>query len=112
MMMTTDDIKKYEEQLLALRDQLSHEIKEVIQGADMGNDAGDADEESDEAEEKNIAHAEQIALKERMHAVLDALEKIVRGAYGVCEKCSGEIQSDILEIDPESRLCGACKAKE
>ena len=38
-----------------------------------------------------------------------ALRKIQEGGYGVCEKCKKEIPLEILEVDPESRLCKECK---
>ena len=108
--MTTEDLKKFEESLLALRDQLSHEIKDLIRGGDLG-DSGDEEEEADEAEEAGIAHAETIVLKDRLHRTLDALERIKAGTYGMCESCHGQISHELLEADPESRECGACKAK-
>lgn len=109
--MTTDNIKKYESELLELRDRLSREIKEVIKDTDMGSDVSSpSGHEADEAEERGIAYAEQITLKERLTAVLDALEKIKKGTYGVCEKCQGVIGADVLAASPESRLCRECKA--
>lgn len=109
--MTTEELKQGEDRLLELRDRLSREIKEVIKDTDMGsNDGGNTDdEESDETEERGIAYAEQITLKERLSVVLDALEKIKKGTYGVCEKCQGAIGADVLAVAPESRLCKECK---
>ena len=105
--MTTEDLKRFEESLLALRDQLSHEIKDLIRGADMGHDAGDEEEAADHDEEAGIAHAEAIVLKERLHRTLDALERIKAGTYGSCEGCGGAVGHDMLEADPESRMCAA-----
>lgn len=110
--MTTEETAKFEESLLALRDQLSHEIKDVIQGTEMGEGEDAGDTETDESEERGIAHAEAIALKDRLHRVLDALERVKAGTYGTCELCGGAIESAILEIDPESRACMACKKAE
>lgn len=113
--MTTEELKQSEERLLELRDRLSREIKEVIKDTDMGSSGGENrdDEESDETEEYGIAYAEQITLKEHLSVVLDALEKIKKGTYGVCEKCQGAIGADVLAATPESRLCKKCKtAKE
>lgn len=109
--MTTEELKQSEDRLLELRDRLSREIKEVIKDTNMGSDAGGNtdDEESDETEERGIAYAEQISLKERLNMVLDALEKIKKGMYGVCEKCQGAINAGVLAIIPESQLCKECK---
>lgn len=107
--MKEDDLKKYETALAELQASLSKEIKDVIRGgADMG-EIGNRDEEADETEESGIAHAEQIALKGRLHAVLDALERIKAGAYGVCMKCGGAIGVDVLDAAPESVYCADCK---
>lgn len=107
--MKEDDLKKYEAVLAELQVNLSKEIKEVIQGgSDMG-EIGNRDEEADETEESGIAHAEQIVLKGRLHAVLDALERIKAGAYGVCMKCGSVIGADVLTAAPESVYCAGCK---
>ena len=106
--MKPEELKKYETILLDLQSTLSREIKEVIRGADMG-EMGNRDEEADATEESGIAHAEQIALKGRLHAVLDALERVKAGTYGVCGKCGGAISADVLEAAPESLYCAACK---
>lgn len=107
--MTQENYARYETSLLALRDQLSHEIKEVIKDADMGSDVDHGDEEADEAEERGAGYASQIVLKERLHAVLDALLKIKNGTYGICETCGETISADVLDASPESRQCKACK---
>ncbi len=107
--MKEDDLKKYESALAESQVNLSKEIKDVIRaGADTG-DMGNRDEEADATEESGIAHAEQIALKGRLHAVLDALERMKAGAYGVCMKCGNSIGSDVLDAAPESVYCADCK---
>ena len=110
--MNTETMKKYEEKLLALRDELSREIKDVIKDTDMGNDVDGGTEETDESEERGTAYAAQITLKDRLHDALDALLKIKSGMYGICEKCGGEIGADVLDAAPESRECKACKTKK
>jgi RNA polymerase-binding transcription factor DksA len=106
--MKNEDLKKYEDMLSAAQADLSREIKEVIQGADMG-DVGNRDEGADRDEESGVAFAEQIALKGRLHAVLDAMERIKVGTYGVCVKCGGEISPAVLDAVPESSYCASCK---
>ena len=107
--MTHDDSKKYEAILLELQATLSKEIKDVIRGGNDMGEMGNRDEEADETEESGIAHAEQIALKGRLHAVLDALERVKAGTYGVCLKCGNAIGADVLDAVPESLYCVACK---
>ena len=38
-----------------------------------------------------------------------ALEKIKKGTYGKCEKCSKDIDRERLKILPEARKCGKCE---
>lgn len=107
--MKEEDFKRYEAALAELQVTLSKEIKDVIRGgSDMGEVAS-RDEEADGTEESGIAHAEQITLKGRLHAVLDALERMKAGAYGVCVKCSAPIGMDVLDAAPESAYCAGCK---
>ena len=109
ILMKEEELKKYEVVLLGLQANLSKEIKDVIRGgSDMG-EMGNRDEEADETEESGIAHAEQIALKGRLHAVLDALERVKAGTYGTCLKCGGAIGTDVLNAVPESLYCAECK---
>ncbi|MDO8582433.1 MAG: hypothetical protein Q7R63_00340 [bacterium] len=107
--MNNEELKKYETILLELQANLSKEIKDVIRGGNDMGEMGNRDEEADETEESGIAHAEQIALKGRLHAVLDALERIKVGTYGVCLKCGNAIGADVLTAAPESLYCVACK---
>jgi RNA polymerase-binding transcription factor DksA len=44
-------------------------------------------------------------LKLRLDDIEAALEKIREGKYGICEKGGEEIEEEVLDIDPESRLC-------
>lgn len=104
-------MKVFEEALIALRDRLTREMKDIIKGAEMGTDAGDEEQSADEDEERGMAYAGQIALKERLDSVLDALAKIKAVTYGICESCHKPIGADVLRAAPESRKCAACKAK-
>jgi len=107
--MKEEELKKYEAILSDLQATLSKEIKDVIRGgSDMG-DIGNRDEEADASEEYGIAHAEQIALKGRLHAVLDTLDRIKAGTYGICLKCGGSISTDVLDVVPDSAYCPSCK---
>ncbi len=107
--MKEEELKKYEATLLGLQVNLSKEIKDVIRGGNDMGEIGNRDEEADETEESGIAHAEQITLKGRLHAVLDALERVKTGAYGTCLECRGVISTDVLDAAPESLYCAGCK---
>lgn len=44
----------------------------------------------------------------RFHQVLDALDRIKNGTYGVCRSCHKPIPFRRLEIVPETTTCIAC----
>jgi DnaK suppressor protein len=39
------------------------------------------------------------------HEIDDALLRIERGEYGVCEECGNPIEPERLEVQPAARLC-------
>jgi len=47
-----------------------------------------------------------------VHEINNALEKIVRGDYGVCEVCGETINRERLEAIPHTRLCLECKSHD
>lgn len=114
-MLTKEQKKILEEKLLEERTRVETQIKSLSVEPDFGEQSGaalDVDAEEDETEEiLNQEGAEH--LFERELARIDhALGKIHEENYGICESCKGEISFDVLEIDPESQLCKACKQKE
>jgi DnaK suppressor protein len=40
-----------------------------------------------------------------------ALDKVVKGSYGICENCKEEIPAERLKTKPEAKYCIKCKAK-
>lgn len=103
-------ISGFKKKLVAVKDALTRQITGLKKPVDMGSDVESTfDAKTDETEE-NVANAGMVeTLKRRAHRVDDALVKMDKGTYGVCEKCGKEIEAQLLEIDPESRYCRACK---
>ena len=104
--MNKEDLEKYESALLNLESRLEKDLSEIPDVPDFGDSAADpTGEEADEA----VAADESIGIKDEIRVRLDdvrfALDKIKQGTYGICEKCDGPIEKEILEIVPESRLC-------
>jgi RNA polymerase-binding transcription factor DksA len=60
--------------------------------------------------EKNLALEKQLSANLAM--VDHALEKYKAGTYGVCDKCSNQIEPARLEALPYANLCLSCKAKQ
>jgi DnaK suppressor protein len=107
--MTQEKIAGYKVALEKERRLVLEEIKKNETPVDFGSDIDHFEEESDEAEELGNQLAIAQDLKKRLDDIEVALEKIREGKYGICEKCGREIETEILDIDPESRLCKNCK---
>ncbi len=72
------------------------------------------DEESGEGGTVTVDRERDLALSAQALAAVeeidDALRKIERGTYGICESCGELIPSARLEALPYARLCVACKS--
>ena len=69
--------------------------------ADIGSDAME--------QEQAFVHASQGA--NYLGALDDALDRIEKGTYGVCEECSGKIPTKRLQAFLAARLCVVCKSE-
>lgn len=69
---------------------------------------GDKEEEADELQEYNNMLPVEHSLELKLKDIELALEKIDRGAYGICEKCGKEISEERLLAIPEARTCLKC----
>jgi len=114
-MLTHEQKKQLEEKLLAERAHVETQIRSVSTEPDFGEQTGaaqDIDAESDEVEENVNQEAEESLFRQELTRIDHALSKIHEEGYGICELCKEEISFDVLEVDPESQLCKACKQKE
>ena len=64
---------------------------------------------ADEVEEYSTLLPIEYNLELRLRDINDALEKIKKGKYGICEKCQKEIEIERLKAIPEARFCQKCK---
>ena len=110
--MKKEDRKKLEEELRKKEEKLEVQLADFKKDLNFGDETDHFEEEADEAEEfgKNLGMAE--TFKARLNDVGHALGKIAKGGYVKCEKCGGEVELDVLNIDPESRYCKQCKLKQ
>jgi DnaK suppressor protein len=107
--MNKEKISEYQLKLEKERKILAEEIKRNEKPVDFGTDVDHFEEESDAAEEVGNQLAIAQDLKNRLDDIDSALAKIQSGKYGICEKCGGPIEEEVLDIDPESRFCKKCK---
>lgn len=55
-----------------------------------------------------IHDRERLAMRE----IQDALSKINRGVFGICEECGCDIGEKRLLVSPASRLCVSCQERQ
>ncbi|MEK7510394.1 MAG: TraR/DksA C4-type zinc finger protein [Patescibacteria group bacterium] len=70
---------------------------------------GNLEEAADEVEEYSTCLPIEFNLETQLKDVQEALQKIEKGTYGICEKCGETIGPERLKVSPEARLCQKCK---
>ena len=98
---------------LLMRAQLAHQERLVGLGAVCSDDRGSSPgDEMDVASEHAEAetYARLIEHRWSTQAVLDdALERLRRGLYGVCDECGEEISLERLRVMPFAAYCIDCQ---
>ena len=107
-MVNKNKIEKYTSRLEAEKEKLLKELAKAEAAPDFGNDV-DVDEETDEAEETANELSIAKVIHERLLEIETALNDMAAGKYGICKKCGGKISERVLDLVPESQLCGDCK---
>jgi len=79
---------------------------------DNKQDEGRWDEEVDEVEEYDKLLSVSYALEIELKAVNQALEKIKKGTYGICENCGKQISLERLKAYPQAIFCLECQKKQ
>jgi DnaK suppressor protein len=96
-----------------MRAQLAHQERLVGLGAVCSDDRGSSPgDEMDVASEHAAAetYARLIEHRWSTQAVLDdALERLRRGLYGVCDECGEEISLERLRVMPFAAYCIDCQ---
>ena len=103
--MNKEKLDFYKNKLNKEKETIELEIKRNEETPNFGNDVDDFEEKTDEAEAINNQAGVVGDLKNRLDDINVALQKIELGGYGMCEKCDRPIEEEILDVDPESRLC-------
>lgn len=69
----------------------------------------DMDENASEVEGYADNLALENTLEKRLKDISDALDRIKKGTYGICENCNQEIDMERLRAYPAARICIKCK---
>jgi DnaK suppressor protein len=108
--LTVRDAARYRGLLLAKREELAAGAEGAESLAPPANDnSGDLIDSAraDSEAEMQIQRRESDA--RLMRAIEDALARIIRGSFGVCEACKQPISKARLEAVPWTRVCRDCK---
>ncbi len=105
--------EKFQKMLLEIRKNVMREIQQDVKEGREG-EAGDGrdtyDIASDERDrEINILLGDRE--RKKLQLVDDALLRVEKGDYGLCDECEGEIAPGRLEAMPFSRLCVTCQSE-
>lgn len=109
--LTKADLKRFEKMLLEERDRLVESIRNIQEesrtessrdnGADLASYAETGTDSFNLETALNIASTES----QRLREATDALDRIAKGTYGICEGSGEPIPRKRLEAFPSARYC-------
>jgi len=108
--------EKLEEEKKKLEKELKHFAKKdaSIKGnwktkfPDFGPKTADTSEEIDQREEYEATLPVEHVLEIKLQKIKDALERIEKRTYGICQTCGKKIEVKRLKICPEANICIKC----
>lgn len=113
-------IERIKKELLARRQQIAEDLKNIAQNKDNKKGEmrakfpqfGDKDEENAlEVSEYSTNLATEKVLESTLRDIDNALERIKKGSYGICKYCGKDIGEKRLLARPIASACVACKSK-
>lgn len=118
--MDKEKLTQFENRLLAEKENIERDLRIFaaeshtgkgdwqVKRPDFGSDASDEDERVDTAEEYHTEMSLERQFEIRLKNINAALAKMARGAYGVCEKCGKDIETERLKVNPEAQTHTSC----
>ena len=107
------------ETLVYFTNSLNTHLREILPGMRQRlftlADAGDHQDPMDEVDisarrsEKELSMHMQYRTKRLIQEIQDALGRIKRGDFGICEECGRDIEVERLKVQPMTTLCINCK---
>jgi DnaK suppressor protein len=107
-------IENYQKKLLARREEL---LKSIARTEEEGR-AADDDPTVDLADKAANSYTKEFLFGQNntdrttLQLIDQALERIKKNTYGVCEICEAELQQKRLDAVPWARHCTACQEKQ
>jgi DnaK suppressor protein len=106
-------IERLRKLLLKEREQIIGDVKQIYESSqEVGQDGiQDIGDEAANVYNKQILLTLNENERLRLKEVDEALDRIVTGAYGICEECGELIGLKRLEVKPVAKYCVPCKTK-
>jgi RNA polymerase-binding protein DksA len=113
--MTKGKENRFQKVLERQRNHLTSEISRLSEQDVVSDNLGYSNHMADDATEA-FDQATGVAVRQHMEELLlqvgDALERMKRGTYGICESCGQTISPERLEVLPYASLCVDCQQKK
>lgn len=109
------EVESLLDELQRLRSELSDEkssLQGTAQPVELDQQAFGRVSRGDALQQQNMAKASLSQCEERIRMVDEALRKIDKDEYGLCELCDQPISLQRLHARPESRLCIDCQGRK
>ena len=104
--------KKLQEEKIKIIKQIEELKKDdPFNDPDHVSDNAAVDTDVREQDYHAILEAQINQLKKRSKNIDSALQKISKGRYGYCDKCSQAIPTARLQLVPEAQYCVKCESK-
>ena len=79
---------------------------------DFGIRTADPSEQTDQIEEYEATLPVEHVLELQLRKIDDALKRIKKGNYGICQNCKKKIRIKRLKAYPEAEMCIKCATKK
>lgn len=112
---TLDELK---DQLLKEKEDLEKNISRIARPVNIAEGdyettfdeiGSDRDDNATEVDQYSDNISVETTLEKKLQETIDALERMEKGTYGICENCKKEISIERLKANPSARTCIECK---
>ena len=110
-------IEELESSLLKEKEMLEEDLGRIARPVDKSEgdyetsfeDIGaDREDNASEVEQYTDNLPVELTLEKKLKDILESLEEIKAGTYGICKNCNQEISLDRLRANPAARTCIKC----
>lgn len=116
MILEQKTLEELKSALLKEKEELEKDLGRIAKPTDKKGDyetsfeeiGSDKDDNATEVDQYTQNLSVETSLEKQLQDVLDALEKMEKGAYGKCENCQKDIPLERLQVNPSAKTCLDC----